>query len=798
MGDLRLALRSLQRAPAFSAAAILVFAIGIGGSTAVFSVLRSVVLRPLGLPAPDQLVRLYERPSQADVRWPFSGPDFLDLQRESGAFAGVAGIRAERLTLTGVGTPQQIRAARVSASFLSTLRIPLAMGTGPAAGEDLAGGQRTAVLTDEFWRREFGGDRSVLGRTLTIDGRTYVVVGVLPEGFHFPLLRQAEVLLPLAMEGKERDFRGTYWVTIVARLKDGADLRAARSDLDAIGPAIHARSPEHTGWKIETQPLLDDLVGPTKPALDALFGAVLLALLIACANVAGLLLARGTSRQRELAIRAALGGGRAALVRHLLAEALVLGAIGGGLGMLIAPWALSALVSLAPVELPRMEEIRIDSVVLGFALLASIAAGLLAGLLPALQVTRPDLMEVLKNGAGGTQRARARAALVVGETALAFVLAAGAGLMIRTLSTLLEMPTGLAGVERVVVSDLELPKARYPSERTAALAQDLLSRLRTLPEVRTASLATSVPLDPRGRAEFGISIEGGDPFPPGQSPTSEILFATPGYLETMGVPLLRGRDLRWTDVPKSPHVVLVNEAFVKRFIPTGDPLGRRVADLLGPGLDPWEIAGVIGDVRTKGLDRAPAPLLIVPLLQYPVSTLRLSARATTGDPLRLFAPIRAEVTALDKDLPLSSPRTLSLVVNESVAARRFQMTLLSVFALVALALAALGIYGITAQSVAQRSREIGIRMALGADAVRVRRMVVGQSLRLCALGVAFGVVGALAATRVLESLVFQVSTTDPVTLGVTGATLVAAALLASWAPAARASRIDPAISMRAE
>ncbi|HET9753633.1 MAG TPA: ABC transporter permease, partial [Myxococcales bacterium] len=797
MGNLRLAARSLLRAPGFTLGAVLVLAVGTGGSTAVFSVLRGVALRPLSMPRPDELVRLYERPAGSDARWPFPGPEFLDLARESSAFASVAGVRADRQTLTGRGAPVQIRVARISGSFFATLKIWPAIGRGPTPEEDIGGGSRTAVLTDGFWRRELGADPAALGRTLVLDGRTYTIGGVMPADFHFPLLRQAEVLIPLAMEGKERDFRGTNWLTLVARLRPGRSIREAQADLDVVGPRIFERIGEHKGWKMEAQPLLEDLVGPVKPALTALLFAVLLALLIACANVASLLLARGMARQRELAIRAALGGGRGDLVRLLLTEALLLAGAGGALALVLAPWALSALLSLAPKDLPRLDEVHVDGAVLTFALLTSLASGLLAGLVPALQITRPQLMDVLKQGSGGSDgRSGSRAALAVAETALAFVLAAGAGLMIRTLSGLLEAPTGLGGADRVLVADLDLPRANYPDDRIAAFAEGLMARLSSAPGFRSSALMTSMPLDPRGRADFGFALEG-ETYTPGQYPNSEILWATPGYLETLGIPLLRGRDLRWTDVKGAPHVVLVNQAFVQRFLGGKDPLGRRISEVLGPGNDPWEIAGVIGDVRTRGLDRAPSPTMVVPLLQYAVPSLRVAARAQSGDPLQLLAPLRAEVLALDKDLALSSPQPLSRVIAQSVGERRFQMTLLSVFALGALLLAALGIYGMTACMVTQRSREIGIRMALGADATSVRRMVLGSGLGLALGGVALGLCLTFLATRVLASLVYQVSTTDPLTLLATAAVLAVSAALASWLPARRATRVDPAISLRA-
>jgi predicted permease len=588
------------------------------------------------------------------------------------------------------------------------------------------------------------------------------------------------------------------WVTVVGRLRPGLGIQNAQADLDVLAPRIHSRIEEHNGWHLEAQPLLEDLVGPVKPALTALLGAVLLALLIACADLASLVLARGMARQRELAIRAALGGGRGELVRQLMTEAMLLAGVGGALGLLVAPWCLSALLSFAPADTPRLDEVHLDGAVLLFAIGATAAAGLLAGLLPALQVTQPHLMEVLTNGSGGTpRRTRARAALVVAETALAFVLAVGAGLMIRTLSALLDVPTGLRSPERVLVADMDLPPSRYPTDRIPGFAQELMQRVSSAPGVQSAALLSNVPLDPRGHAEFGFSIEGRAD-DPGAAPKAEMVFATPGYLDTVGIPLVRGRDLRWGDVKSAPHIVLVNEAFVRRFFPTGEPLGRRISNLVGPGNDPWEIAGVIGDAHTQGLDLAPVPLIVVPLAQFPVESLRIAVRAATGNPVQLLPPLRSEVLSLDKDVPLSSPRTLPQLVTQSVGARKFQTTLLGIFALIALTLAALGIYGLTAYSVAQRTREIGIRMALGADRSQVLRMVVGGGVRLSVIGVAIGVAGALVATRALASLVYRVSTTDPLTLLATGALLTGAAALASCVPAVRATRLDPSASLRAE
>lgn len=764
----------------------------------MFSVLRGVVLKPLAPPHPEELVRLYQRPAGSEARYPFSAPDYIDLAKGNGAFQSIAGIRAERQTLTGRGSPIQIRVARVTGSFFSILRQWPSIGRAPGAEEDVAGGSRTVVLTDGFWRREFGADPSAVGRTLVLDGRVYVIGGVMPPDFRFPLLRQAEVLVPAAFDRIELERRDHSWITVVGRLKAGFGIREAQADLDRLAPRLAEQLEEHNGWRQEAQLLLDDLVGPLKPALIALQGAVLLVLLIACANVASMLLARGMARQRELAIRAALGGGRGELVGHLLIESMFVALAGGALGMVLAAWGLDALLALSPKGTPRLDEVHLDAAVLGFALLISIVAGLLAGLAPALQVTQPRLMDVLRNGASGSgARARARSALVVAEMALALVLAAGAGLMIRTLAVLLDVRTGLASPERVLVADLDLPEAQYGNDRVSTFAQQLLQRVSAVPGVRSSALLTNVPLDPRTQSALGFRLEGGEQPPPGQTPKAEAVWATPGYLETMGIPLLRGRGLRWTDSNSTPRIVLVNEAFVRRHIPNGEPLGRRVLDLLAPN-DAWEIAGVIGDVHTKGLDLAPAPLVVIPLLQFPVTFLRIAVRAEKGDPLQLLPPLRAEVLALDKNLPISAPQPLSQVVIDSLGERRFQVTLLSVFALVALALAALGIYGVMAYSVAQRSREIGIRMALGAAPRRVLGMVVAGGLRLAAAGVGLGIIGALAATRVLSALVYGVSTTDPLTLASTAAVLIVSAALASWIPARRATRLDPTLSLRAE
>jgi putative ABC transport system permease protein len=797
--DLKYALRTLGRSPAFTAAAVLAIALGVGGSSAMFSVLESVVLRPLAAPEPDRLVRLYEV-SRSDYQGAWSPADFIDLEKENGSFEAVAAIRYASASLTTDAGPQQLQAVRVSASFFAALGVHPAMGRGFSGEDDLEGGATVAVLTDALWRREFGADRRIVGQSVVLNGRSYTIVGVLPPRFSFPMLKRAELILPLELTKPQIANRGMHSMSVFGRIRRGLSLQQAQADLDVLAPRISGRLPEHEGQTFRAQPLLENLVGSVKPVLQALLGAVVMVLLIACANVASMLLARGAARQRELAIRAALGSGRMRIVRQLLTESILLGLSGGGLGVLLAAWGVDGLVALAPRTIPRLDEVRLDGPVLAFALTLSLVSGVLAGLVPAIQSSRPDVVEALKNGAAAiTSRSRARAALVVAEVALALVLAVGAGLMIRTLAHLIVVRTGMsADPQQVLVAETNLPVAKYPKEEMyAAFDRRLLERVSALPGVQSAALTTSVPLDSGFQAELSFEIEGEPKPPPSELPEAEVTWASPGYLETLGIPLLQGRGLAPTDTPTSGNVVLVNQAFVRKHLHGAEALGRRLLNLRSNDDKGWTIVGVIGDVHTQALDQAPKPLVIVHRAQWPLPVVRLMVR-TSGNPLALVPALRAEVQAIDKDLPVSSPRTLEKVISESLGERKFQMTLLAAFGTIALLLASVGIYGVVAYSVAQRSREIGIRMALGAQGNTVLRMVVGSGLRLALVGVGIGLLGAFAVTQALRKALYQVSTTDPLTFASVAGLLLAVAALASWAPALRATRVDPIVSLRAE
>jgi len=796
--ELRYAFRGLARTPAFSAAAILALALGIGGSSAIFSVLENVLLKPLPVPEPDRLMRLYEVLPNARPG-PWSDPDYLDLARENEAFESTAEIYAQRVTMTGRGGPVMLSAAHVSSTFFATVKVHPALGRGLTAEEDYDGGPRSAVISDSLWQREFGRDPHILGQSLTLDGRTYSIVGVMPAGFRLPLLRGAEALVPFAYTKKDLQKRSMHAAPAIGRLKPGISQAQANADLDRKGRVIATRHPDHKGMTMRAAPLLDDLVGPVKPVLEALLGAVIMVLLIACANVASMLLARGAARQRELAIRAALGSGRARIVRQLLTEAVLLSLAGGLLGVLLAAWGVDALVALAPKTIPRLDEVRLDSAVLGFALGISLLAGLIAGVLPALQATRPDLVDALKNGSlATTSRSRLRSALVVAEVALALVLVIGAGLMIRTLVRLLDQPTGLSDPAHVFVASVDLPADTYANkEKIIAFQRQLLPRLQAMPGVKSAVLASNVPLSGWVNALLSFNIAGEPRPPPDANPEVEIVLTTPGYLSTVGIQLLRGRDLTASDDEKAPKVVLVNEAFSRKYLDGRDPIGRHILQMISDDYDA-EIVGVIADVPTRSLDRKPGPLVLAANAQSPARYMLAVMRTSSPHPLDLLPLLRTEVMAIDKDQPVTNPRTLEQVVADSVGERRFQMFLLTLFGSVALLLAAVGIYGVMAYSVAQRYREIGIRMALGAQSSQVLRMVVSSGLRLAVIGIGIGVIAAVAVTQALKAALYQVSATDPITFVAVSLLLLGVAALASWAPARRAARVDPMVPLRAE
>ncbi|MBA3296484.1 MAG: ABC transporter permease [Acidobacteria bacterium] len=805
LGDITYAFRSIMKKPWFYGVAILTLTLGIGANAAIFSVVHAVLLRPLPYQDPDQLMMVWTyNPGQGFDKDVGTYPNFDDWRRASQSFERMSGVFGASMTLTGAGDPAQIRGSRVTPEFFDTLATRPAIGRVFDATNGKAGGERVAVLAHGFWQRRFGGDRAIIGRGILLNGVSHEVLGVMPETFPYP--EDAEFWVPLAPVGQfERLFtaRGSYWLTIIGRLKPGIARAAAQSEMDAIAARLEKQHPSNAGIGVRLVPMHEEIVGDVRRPLLVLLGAVCLVLLIACANVANLLLTRAAARQRELAIRAALGAGRARLFRQLLTESLLLGLIGGAAGILLAAWGVDLLQTLAPPGLPRLTNVQINWQVIAYAVGASLLTGILFGLAPALQAARPDsganLKEGGRTGSAGLRGRRVRAALAISELAVALVLLTGAGLLIRSFMALNRADPGIA-TRGVLALRIDLPGAKYQDDqRIVGFWEQLTARLAALPGVEAVGVGTSVLLS-RLPSSAAIAIDGAPPRTTG-APNLPVPIdtVTPGYFAALGIPLTRGRMLTDADSAQAQQVVLVNESFVRRFFPDRDPIGRRVT--FGDPTQkatPWQtIVGVVADTRRGGFDREPWAETYFPLRQSPNSRMFAFLR-TNGDPTALAGAAQAAVWSLDKDQAVTSVRTVAQILERTEANRRFTTLLLGVFAAVALTLAAIGVYGVLAYSTAQRTQEIGIRMALGADRRSVLRMVLAGGARIAAAGIAIGLVGALLLTRVLSGLLFGVSERDPLTFVMVAATLMIVAMAACWIPARRAVRVEPVMALRNE
>jgi predicted permease len=800
--DLRFALRTLRRSPGFTAVAVLTLALGIGANTAIFSIVHGVLLRPLPWAEPEQLIRIFDFKNGQRVTPTPS--NFVDWREQSRSFEGMAAIDGGMSALTGVGgEPEMISTADVSANLFSLLRVRPLLGRTFVPGEDEWGAPKVAVLSEGLWRRRFGADPDVLGRSVTIGGVPRTVVGVVPNHRGYPL--GTEVWAPIGWDPEVLPrMRGAHYLRVVARLKPDVALEGAQTEMAGIAARLEEQyRTQNAGYGVMLQPLHQVIVGDIRTPLLVLLGAVGFVLLIACANVANLLLVRAAGREAEIAVRTALGAGRGRIVRQLVTESILLSLIGGAAGILIAYWGSRAFVALAPRDIPRLGEVGLDATVLLFTVAVAVLTGVLFGLVPAIQVSRPDLAQTLKEGGRTGSRARrgsqrARGVLVVAEMALAVALLIGAGLLARSFVELQRVDPGFRP-DGVITFDVSLPDSKYeelPAVR--AFAGGLLDELRGLPAARSAALAFGIPLT---GFDYSLSLEiaGRPPAPPEAMLTTEIRVATPEYFATMGIPIVRGRGFTSTDREGSPQVVVINRAAVRRFFPQEDPLGKRVS--LGWSRDGvrmgGEIVGIIGDVRQFSLDSEVQPEMYMSFEQWPVQSISAVVR-TSAEGAALATAVRALVHELDPDLPVVGFRALDDVVSESVSQPRFYSLLLAAFAVVALLLASVGIYGVIAYGVAQRTHEIGIRVALGASGARVLRTVVGQGLALALLGVALGVAIALWVTRALASLLYGVTATDPLTFAGVGLLLLAVAALACWVPARRAASIDPMVALRSE
>jgi predicted permease len=813
--DFRYGLRVLVKTPGFTAVAVLTLALGIGANTAIFSIVNTVLLRPLPFEDSQRLVALGNfdtRRAPAIPQGPVSYPDAMDVRARNHSFQEVSVYNDNDATLTGIGEPLHVNVESVSANIFRLLGTQPAVGRAFLDSED-APGHHVVILSDTFWRAHFNADRNVIGRTLNLTGRAYTVVGVMPPGFQFPVRaeardlwltfsRQAEVDDPKDKPVTEQ--RGNHSLQAIARLKPGVTLAQANADLASISHALSTEYPasnSHEGVGARSE--LDSLVGDTREPLLILFGAVGLVLLIACANVANLMLARSMTRAREIAIRAALGASRGSIMRQLITESLVLSLAGAALGVGAARWALSAVLRLYPDNLPRAADIGIDYRVLLFTAGLAIATGILFGLVPALQVSKPNLTETMREGGRGSTTGaahnRLRSGLVIAETALGIVLLAGAGLLIRSLNRLAHTDLGF-NPEHVLTATFDLSETRYNLDQQDQFIRELVTRLRALPGVSGVAGAMPLPLyEDRWSVSFNLLDH---PVPEANEPNAGIYNVVPGYFETMQIPLLRGRTFDERDQRNSAPVMIVTQEFVKKFFPNEDPLGRRVK--IGAGdaaarerYRTREIVGVVGDIRTSKLSVAPPPAYYIPLPQLmwgpPVLVIR-SAMA----PSTIETEVRKVLAAMDPDAPLYQVRTMEDYLALDLGRARFQTMLLGLFAGIALLLTAVGLYGVMSFTVLQRTHEIGIRVALGARRADVLRMVLSKSLALTSVGLAIGLIGASMLTRLLANLLYEVKPTDPLTLAAVSGVLIAVSALASYIPARRAARVDPMVALRYE
>ena len=808
VADFRYALRKLVRAPGFTFVALLTLALGIGANSAIFSVVYGVLFRPLPFPESEQLVRL-DSEVRGNTFSAYSGPTFVDVQREmTDVFSAVSAHTTPLLTLTGAGEPVELEAAAVSASFFDVVGVRPALGRGFRPDENESGNHRVAVLSHGLWQQRFGGDEAIIGQTITLQRSPYEVVGVMPPGFDFPGERSLWVPLEYTPSFTDPENRGGFFLTAYARMRPGVEFERADAALRAFGRRIDQEWVPADGNDVQIGTsavmLREALIGDVRTPLLVLLGAVGFVLLIACANVANLLLARASIRETEMAVRAAMGAGRVRIVRQLVTESVVLGVLGGVLGLVLALWGSAALVQLQPGNLPRMAEVRVDGAVVLFTLGISILAGLLFGILPAFQTSRISPYNALREGGRGAigQRRgqRVRAGLIIAEIALAVLLLAGAGLLMRSFATLIDVDPGFRS-HNVAAFRVGLPNAVYADdERRALFYEQLLERVHTLPGVQSAGAINMLPLS-TNMFRIGFNVQGRPPAPATEEQVLDVRVATPGYLETLGIPVRRGRGIEPTDRQGTLPVLLINEAAVQRYFPDEDPIGKTIELGWGRSEHPdgvsGTVVGVVGDVKLQSLGDPASPTVYVPHAQVAQPGMFVTLR-TEGDPLGLTARLRDELAALDPNLPLDEVTTLQATFSQSVAEPRFYMALLLIFAAVALVLAAVGIFGVMSFAVAQRRREIGIRMALGAEHASVLRMVVGQALTLTAIGIAIGLVAALGLTRWLESLLYGVAATDALALFGAVMVLGATSFAASYLPARRAASMDPLMALRAD
>jgi predicted permease len=797
--DLRYGARMLTKQPGFTLIAVLTLSLGIGANTAIFSLVNAVLLRPFPYKEPERLVILRERVSVGGGFSP-SYPNFVDWRAQNTVFDAISAVRQnESFNLTGAGEPERVQGRLVSAEFFSTLGIEPLLGRDFLAEEDRPGATPAAILSYGFWRRRFGNDPGIIGKHLTLNNQSFTVIGITPANFQFG--EEADITVPIGLSAERFRLRGRDpGSDVVARLKPNVSEQQAETELNLIAARLEQQYPEtNKGRRARVTPLYEFFVGDVRQPLLILLGSVGLVLLIACANVANLLLVRSSTRRKEMAVRVALGAGRRAIIRQLLTESALLAALGAALGILLALWGTSFIAGHLPDGIPRLDEARVDSLVLGFTLAVSLLTGLLFGLAPALQASRPNLIEGLKEGDRGSsgRRQRLHNVLVVGEVALTLTLLVGAGLLIQSFRRVVQVDPGFKARNLLT---MQLSVNNPDGQQVANFFEQLQQKVRNLPGVKSVAVSDGLPF---GMANYpGFIIEGRTE--PNNKGSGLRYSVSPDYFQTMGIELIKGRVFTVEDTRDTPLVTVINEVLAQRYFLNEDPLGKRLKH--GPTSPSLEIVGIVRRVEHYNLDgqNGVQPQFYTNFNQTSLQMLPNSARhinlltRAEVEPVRLASAVRGQVAALNKDQAVFNVRTMEQTLTQSVAARRFSMLLLTVFAIVALALASLGIYGLMSYAVAQRTREIGVRMALGAQSGNVLRLVIGQGMKLAFVGVATGLVASLALTRTMKNLLFGVSATDPLTFIAIALLLALVTLLACWIPARRAIKIDPLTVLRQE
>jgi putative ABC transport system permease protein len=808
--DLRYGFRILAKNPAFTIVAIAALALGIGANTVIFSVVNGILLQPLPYTDPGRLMVVEEKHPQFTSALTYA--TFLDVASRSQSFEEIGAYREWNFNLSGEGEPEQVEGALVSEGLLRALAVQPSLGRLLLADEDRPGGAGAAILSYGLWKRRFASDPSIIGRALIVNGASLTVAGVMPPGFAFPA--KAEMWTPLVASGRFKDNRRSHLLKVVGRLKRGATPEQAQTELSGLASVIEQQNAGvDPGLDLKSTGLRDRIVARVRPSLFVLLGAVGFVLLIACANVANLQLARAAAREKEIAIRAALGAGRGAILRQLLTESMILALAGGIAGLLLAELGLRLIIGLAPNDIPRLAEAAVDGRVLSFTLLASILSGVLFGLAPSVRASSSNLQSALREGgrsSAGTTGRRSRNVLVVGEVALSLILLIGAGLLINSFVRLLKVNVGFEP-RNLLTMQLFLSPSKYPEgqPQTALAIQAILERVNGLPGVSSAGIVNTLPIT--GGPSTDFTIEGRPDVTHGGH-EADIRIVDPDYFRTMSVPLLRGRSFAAADRAEAPRVMVINQTMARRYWSEDDPIGKRVTMWDWGAPMTGEVVGVVGDVKANGLEAETGPMIYWPYSQFPSSFNRLVVRpgsagfqpavtpnsTSATETTSLVFAIKSEIWSVDKDQPIASVMTMEQVLGDSYAPRRFYLVLMGVFAFLALSLAIVGIYGVMSYLVTQRTHEIGVRMALGAERRDVVRLFLLQGALLTLTGIAIGLAGSLAVLRMMSSLLFAVTASDPATFAVVSSLLGGVALLACFIPALKATRVDPVVALRYE